>query len=62
MDEERKLQQGIYRNWTVNGTDCSFEIAVIDVGRPDQVRHFYVASFIPTEIEWVIFTSLLLQT
>ena len=39
MDEERNLQQGIYRNWTVNGTDCSFEIAVVDVGRPDQVRH-----------------------
>ena len=38
MDEERNLQQGIYRNWTVNGTDCSFEIAVVDVGRPDQVR------------------------
>ena len=39
MDEERNLQQGIFRNWTVNGTDCSFEIAVVDVGRPDQVRY-----------------------
>ena len=39
MDEERNLQQGILRNWKVNGTDCSFNIVVVDVGRPDQVRH-----------------------
>ena len=38
MDEKKNLQQRIYRKWTVNGTDCSFEIAVVDVGRPDQVR------------------------
>ena len=37
MDEKKNLQQEIYRNWTVNGTDCSFEIAVVDVGMPGQV-------------------------
>ena len=40
MDEERNLQQGILRNWKVNGTECSFDIVVVDVGKPDQVQHF----------------------
>ena len=39
MDEERNLQQEIYRKWTVNGIDCSFEIVVVDVGKPDEVDH-----------------------
>lgn len=34
----KELEEGgVYRSWTVTGTDCPFDVATVDVGRPGRV-------------------------
>ena len=35
--EEKDLEQGVIRRWTVTGTDCRPDVETVDVGCPDEV-------------------------